>query len=127
MRCVVLLCVIMFILSCFVELLTSIIRFQRHKEGRAPEDHFLPAVRVGQLLWDEPLQNSQHNEMVRACVSHLELESDPTRVQLYTTTSVRVGNQDLTEELINRLSNLIVIVPYCHLEHMSCFYCIVVW
>jgi hypothetical protein len=56
------------------------------------------------LVWDEPLQNGEHNRMVQACVAKIELETNPERTKLYTSTSIRVGNQEITENEVQRLS-----------------------
>ena len=67
-------------------------------EGRAPEDHFFPAFADnGVLHWEQPLQPNTYLTMLRGCVTALGLESDPHKVKLYNSTSIRVGNTNLTE------------------------------
>ena len=72
-------------------------------EGRSPGDHFFPAFVGQELQWGRPLQQNTYLKMIRVCVSSLGLESgDPDKVQLYSSTSIRTGNTNLTEEAVAR-------------------------
>ena len=55
-------------------------------------------------MWGRPLQNSVHNEMVRHCARSLGLEALEGRYVLYSTTSIRIANQDNTEDMIQRFT-----------------------
>lgn len=74
----------------------------RHKDHAASSDFFFPAFVNMQPVWQRHLQNAVHNQWVRECVSTLGLESNPGKLALYSTTSIRVGNVDCTEESITR-------------------------
>jgi hypothetical protein len=47
------------------------------------------------------LSNAIHNDIVRECVAVLQLVPD-NKLMLYSTTSIRNGNQTMTEELVQK-------------------------
>ena len=75
----------------------------RHMAGRLPNEHFFPAFVGNEMHWDQPLQQKTYLTIIRGCVGTLGLEGgDPLKAQLYTSTSIRVGNTNLTEESVAR-------------------------
>lgn len=72
----------------------------RHSSGREKTDYFFPFFTEGQEpQFGRPLTNHQHNAMVRRCAAMLGL-AEGERLRLYTTTSLRRGNQAVTEQQV---------------------------
>jgi hypothetical protein len=71
----------------------------RHEHDRLPQDNFFPNFHMRELIWSEALSNRTHNDMVRRCASDQGLAVGG-KLLLYSSTSIRRGNQAITEELV---------------------------
>ena len=77
---------------------TYLNRFQEHRE---PTEYFFPKIIKGSFVWTEPLQNFQHNRLIRKLVSEMQYDS-VEKQSLYNSTSIRTANQVLTEEHVQK-------------------------
>ena len=74
---------------------------KRNREGRAATQYFFPAAQGDAMEWDRPMSNKQHNKLIQRMVAMMGYATED-RVLLYTSTSIRRGNQALTEVLVQK-------------------------
>ena len=74
---------------------------KRFAKDRQPSDYFFPKMARSDLIWHEHLQNDTHNQLIQEAVCTMKY-ADETRSKLYTTTSIRVGNNVVTEDQVRR-------------------------